>query len=286
MEERDWLLLKVLFIQKNITKTAEKLFISQPSLTKRLSQIEKEFETQIVIRESRGIQFTSQGEYLAKKADEMLQYFEEVRKNVLDMKEKVCGTLKVGVSNQYTKHRLPSVLKNFQSLHPEMEFQITTGWSEDIFNMVNNKQVHIGIINGEHDWAFDRCLLLEDPLCVVSKVPFQMEELPELSRIDYQTEYNFKSVVDHWWGENFSLPPQIGIEVDRADTCMELVRNGLGYAFLSSLTLDKKENIYKIDLQDKNGEKIVTKTWMYYSKEFLDVNVVSSFVDYMKRYEK
>ena len=286
MEERDWQLLKVLFIHQNITKTAEKLFISQPSLTKRLSQIEKEFDTDIVVRESRGIYFTSKGEYLAKRADEMLNYFANVKKNVLNMKDKVIGTLKIGVSNHFTKHKLPIILKQFQSLYPNMEFQVTTGWSEEIFNMVNNKKVHIGIISGDYDWVYDRHLLLEDPLCVASKYPVNFEDLPDLSRIDYQTEYNFKTLVDEWWEENFTKPPQIDIEVDRADTCMELVKNGLGYAFLSSLIINDMENIYKSDLQNKHGEKMITKTWMYYSKEFLGINVVSAFVEFMKKYDK
>lgn len=58
MEYRDWHILQTLFREQNITKTAEALYISQPALTKRLRQIEKDFGVQIVQRGSRGVQFT------------------------------------------------------------------------------------------------------------------------------------------------------------------------------------------------------------------------------------
>ena len=40
MEERDWLIIKTLYEQKNVTKTAEKLYLSQPTLTARIKHIE------------------------------------------------------------------------------------------------------------------------------------------------------------------------------------------------------------------------------------------------------
>ncbi|MCY7768212.1 helix-turn-helix domain-containing protein, partial [Bacillus inaquosorum] len=43
MEKRDWIILKTVYEEKNITKAAERLFIAQPTLTYRLQQIEKEF---------------------------------------------------------------------------------------------------------------------------------------------------------------------------------------------------------------------------------------------------
>ena len=50
MDERDWLILKILYEKKNITKTAQSLYISQPTLTKRIQQIEKEFDLTIINR--------------------------------------------------------------------------------------------------------------------------------------------------------------------------------------------------------------------------------------------
>lgn len=73
MDQKDWKVLKLLHEEKNITKTAEKLFVSQPSLSYRLKNLEKEMGADIIFKTKTGIEFTSEGEYLVKYAKEMLQ---------------------------------------------------------------------------------------------------------------------------------------------------------------------------------------------------------------------
>src|SRR5689334_20161717 len=85
-----------LSIEKNITKAAQHLYISQPALTNRLQQLEKDFGVKIVNRGRRGVQFTPQGEYLAKSAHEMLLAMQKIRENVLNMEDNVAGTLRLG----------------------------------------------------------------------------------------------------------------------------------------------------------------------------------------------
>ena len=61
MDNKDILLLKTLYEEKNITHTAKRLFLSQPALTDRLKRLEAEFGCTLFLRQPRGIQFTSEG---------------------------------------------------------------------------------------------------------------------------------------------------------------------------------------------------------------------------------
>lgn len=61
MDSRDWKILKVISEERSLTKAAERLFISQPSLTYRLNKMEKEFGVKILNRFSSGVSFTIQG---------------------------------------------------------------------------------------------------------------------------------------------------------------------------------------------------------------------------------
>jgi len=99
MEDRDWLILQELYRTKNITKASQKLYMSQPALTARLQNIETEFDVKVVIRSTKGIKFTQQGEYLAHKADEMLQQLHTIKDQVQSMKDEVGGTIDIGASN-------------------------------------------------------------------------------------------------------------------------------------------------------------------------------------------
>lgn len=283
MDDRDWLILKVLYNEKNITKAAKNLYISQPALTNRLQQIEKEFGVQIVHRGRRGVEFTPQGEYLAKCANQMLLKIQKIKENVVNMENRVTGTLRLGVSNYFTDYKLPGLLKLFKNEYPDIEFKVLTGSSSEIAHLIHSHEVHVAFVKGAYSWNDQKRLLFEESICIASKDKIDLRELPNLPRIDYRMDPLLKTAVDNWWFENYSQPPLISIEVDKADTCKKMVLNGLGYAILPSLILDDADDIYKIDLKSKNGKPILRKTWMFYHKESIQLKFVKAFVEFMEK---
>ena len=55
MKDTDWIILNELYKEPNLTKVSEKLYYSQPSLTKIIQNIEEEFDTRILLRSSKGV---------------------------------------------------------------------------------------------------------------------------------------------------------------------------------------------------------------------------------------
>ena len=89
MDHKDWEILKMLSEEKNVTKAAERLYISQPALTYRLKNMEKEFGTKLVVRNPNGILLTHQGEYLLAYALEMIQKLQDTKERIKNMENKV-----------------------------------------------------------------------------------------------------------------------------------------------------------------------------------------------------
>ncbi|MGG1674974.1 LysR family transcriptional regulator [Neobacillus sp. NRS-1170] len=287
MDYRDWEILKELYNQKNLTKTARLLFLTQPALTSRLKHMQEELGVQIVTRESRGIHFTPQGEYLVHCAEEALAHLQKIKENVQNMSNNesnlVAGTLKLGVSNFFANYELPYILKQFKIKYPHVEFKVITGWSRDVTQLIHNKDVHIGFVRGDYGWrGLSTHQLFEETICIASKEQINITDLPRLPRIEYRGDYLLKSVIDHWWAENYAEAPFISIEVDQVDTCKEMVLNGLGYGILSSRVLAGIDDLYKIQLKDQDGNPILRRTWMYYHKESLEWNVVKAFVQFIE----
>ena len=283
MDEQDWVVLQMLYREKNITKAAQKLFISQPALTHRLQQLEKKFNVRIVSRGRRGVQFTPQGEYLAKCADDMLLSLQKIKGNVLNMEDKVEGILRLGVSNYFTDYKLPYLLKLFKEQYPNIEFKVTTDFSSHIVHLIYNQDVHVGFVKGEYGWKDQKRLLFEETLCIASKEKIDINYLPSLPRIDYRTDPLLKTSVDNWWYENFSQPSLVSIEVDKVDTCKKMVVNGLGYAILPSMILNDVEDIHKIVIKTKDGLPIIRKTWMLFHEDSLELNIVKAFVNFVEQ---
>ena len=280
MDERDWLILHILYEKRNITKTGQTLFISQPALTTRLRQIEDEVGAKLIYRSGKGIHFTPQGEYLAKSSKEMLTRIQEIKDKITNMHEGVRGTLRIAATHYMTKYKLPRLLKLFKTNYPQMEFKVNTVWSKEVLNLVNTQEAHIGFMRGEYSWPDERKLLFEETMCIASKEPVVIQSLPNLPRISYRTDESVQLLIDSWWRENFTVPPAISMEVDRLDTCKDMVENGHGYAIMGSMILHKTDDVYKIVIRDKNNQPIMRRTWMIYQKESLSINAVRAFVDF------
>lgn len=283
MEDRDWLILEVLHEQKNITKTAQTLFMSQPALTARIQHLEKEFGVQIVQRTSKGVNFTPQGEYLAKASSKVLYDFRRIKEEVMNLDTNVAGTLRLGASSYFTMYTLPRLLKLFRNRYPDVEFKVSTTWSKDVFNLVYNQDVHIGFISADYGWQNKKHLLFEEPVYVASTEKIDLAELPRLPRIDYHTDGLIRATIDRWWRENFSQPPSVSMEVDKLATCWEMVKNGLGYAIVPGRMLKDTDGIHKMLLADKDAKPIVRKAWMIYHEDALSLNVIRAFTEFVEQ---
>ena len=88
MDEKDWRILKTIAEEKNITKAAARLFISQPALTYRVKKIEEEFGARVFSRVPSGVVFTQQGEFLLGYADEMLLRLDAVKDQIKNMERR------------------------------------------------------------------------------------------------------------------------------------------------------------------------------------------------------
>ncbi|MEX3712172.1 LysR family transcriptional regulator [Cytobacillus horneckiae] len=286
MNDKDWLILKTVAEENNITKAAERLYISQPALTYRINQIEQDVKVQILERRKKGIKFTDEGKFLVQYANEMLHRLQHVQEELASMSDRTKGIIRIGVSSNYARIKLPSILQSFLEQYDRVQFSVFTGWSDEIYKRLQQEDIRMAIIRGENDWHHDKILLERDAVAVISKEPILIEELPSLPRITYQTEPKLQQLIDDWWKEQYQVPPNITMEIDNIETCKKLVANGLGYAIVPSLGLSQLENIHAQTIQAKNGDNIERETWLLYKQEDIRSTVSQAFIDFLREREQ
>lgn len=279
MMDRDWELISVLYQEKNITKAAAKLYISQPAVTKRLQMIERKLDVQIVERGRKGVHFTPEGEYLVKCAEEMRERMKEIMMNLSSMTKEVKGVINIGASKLFARKTLPIILSKYQEIYPDVKFEITTGWSADIFKLLCNKEIEIAFVRGEYKWTQGEKVLFADTLCAINSEKVEIEDLSKLKRIEYNCDIKLKSIFDSWWRENFSDHSLKGLMVDRSDTCKEMVMQGLGFALVPNTILKETDDLFKIELKDKNGELLKRRTRMLYYEDLKETNLGKTFLE-------
>lgn len=282
MNDKDWEMLKILYEEKNITKTAEILYLSQPSLSYRIKQLEKELGITILKRGRRGIEFTERGEYLAKYADDMHLKFIDLKESLSNMDEQLHGTLRLGVSRSIALYTLPTILHNFLELHPNVEFSVNTGLNLDLINSVYKQEFHIGIVRGNHHWSDEKIIVSEESIYLISNHNLDINELPSIPRIDYVTDSALTMLFDNWWRDNYSSPPKVSMMVDNMEIAKKMVSAGLGYTIVPGIVLQGNEYPFIQELRNKDNEKLKWVTWVLFRKEYLSLTTVKTFVEFLK----
>jgi len=283
LNEHDLEIIKTLYEQKNITKSAKLLYISQPALTRRIKLIESSIGTPLIYRGNKGITFTPAGEYAAKFAVKTLQETQKFREKISNMGDETTGILRVAAPDIICKYYLPRLLGKFRELHPNVRFEVTIAQSSDIIGLMNSKGLHFGFLRNNFGRnESERLLLTKNYICAVANHPFKLEELPTMVRVDYVTDTYYREILDNWWNDTFSVPPIIGMEVSKLDLCKEMVFNGLGYGLLPSFLLNGRNDMYKIFLCNKKGEKIERKTWLVHKKDVFNMKLARTFYEFMQ----
>jgi len=286
MDSSDWKTLKIINEERSLTKAAERLFISQPSLTYRLNKLEKEFGVTILNRHSNGISFTLQGEFILKYAEEMIDKLRLITDHVQNMKEPVWGTLRLGVSTCYAKFRLAPILKIYHNRFPDVKIVLKTGSSTlELPNMLVGNLVDLIILRGDMDWPEKKHVISEEPYGIVSFCPIELEKLSSLPYILDETALITKSdkMFSNWWQSQLSSPPPTNIiQVNSIEASIELVSQGLGWTVLPKMHISNRRSLFFYPLVWPDGQSMTRKTVMLYRNNIIEQPAIKMFIDYVQ----
>lgn len=132
MDDRKLLYIKTIAELHNITEASKKLFISQPSLSKCISNIELELGTKLFKRTAIGLIPTSAGECYYKMACQVLKIYNDFELEISDINLLQRGKITVGTSIHLGSYILPIVLPIFKKSCPNIEVKIVETNSTDL----------------------------------------------------------------------------------------------------------------------------------------------------------
>ncbi|MDO4268576.1 MAG: LysR family transcriptional regulator [Eubacteriales bacterium] len=258
----DWILLRTLYECRNLTRTAELLYLSQPTISKRLQAMERELGVTIAVRGKRGITFTPEGEYLAVKSAQFQSLMQEIHTHLSQMTKEPDRCLSIGASSSITRYFLPALLQAFQLAHPHARFDITTGLSSQISHMVEQRKLDLGLVNGEFPFSGSKYLFRTEQGYLASSTPPDMALLPSLPYITYFKDRNTQNLIEQWWRENYASPFPQGLTVRDGDICKSMIARGLGYSFFFTREYMEEYPEYIHPLFHRDGSPLVRSAWI------------------------
>lgn len=174
---------------KSFTKTAEKLLMSQPSVSLHIKNLEKEFQTTLFLRSSKFLKITPTGEMVYHSAKQMITIYEQTKQDILDHHHSIKGKLKIGASFTIGEYILPCLLQDIQKDHPELELHVDIGNTEEIVQSVRLCQVDIGLIEGQtNEKDLSVHAFMQDELFIVASYNHKLAAQNEVNIVDLQNQ--------------------------------------------------------------------------------------------------
>lgn len=125
---------------------AERLFLSQPAVSKRIAALEEELETRLFDRVGRTIQLTEAGEALLPRARRILHEVADSRQTMRNLTGTVGGALRFATSHHIGLHRLPPLLRRFRDHYPGVTLEPQFLGSEDAIDAIEGGELELAIV--------------------------------------------------------------------------------------------------------------------------------------------
>lgn len=132
--------------EKNITKAADALYISQPSLSKQMQNLEKEIGSPLFVRGSRSVALTETGMLLKKRAEELLELYEKTEAELAAPAETVYGEVRIGGGESYALQTVMQAAKAVQDNYPHITFRFFSGEAYDVSEKLDRGLIDFGVM--------------------------------------------------------------------------------------------------------------------------------------------
>lgn len=132
--------------EESITAAANSLHISQPALSRQMKELEKELGKKLIIRESRGISLTEDGQFFRRRAEEMIALMEKTRSELAGSDGAVSGDVYIGAGEAESVHYLTEAAYRLKLAHPNVHFHISSGNTADVLERLNKGLIDFALI--------------------------------------------------------------------------------------------------------------------------------------------
>jgi len=225
----------------NLSRAAERLYITQPSVSHAIKQLETELGIALFHRGSKGVKLTEEGRLLMDQVDKAFRSIETAERHIAERHQLMRGELRLGSSDSLCKYYLLPHLGRFCGEHPRLRIDVAHGTTPEIIRLIKEDRIDFGIVR----------LPVDDPALVVMETievqdrfvagprffHLAEEELPLAELAAHPLILFTKTSSSRQFIENFArshrvlLEPEI--ELASVDLLIEFAKAGLGVSFVT-----------------------------------------------------
>jgi DNA-binding transcriptional LysR family regulator len=233
--------------RQNLSRAAEALFVSQPTLTARLQSLEATLGEQLFIRTRRGMRLTEAGDAFLPYAEHAVAALADGRERLAELRRGVAGRLVLGAPPTVSTYTLPALLARFSAPHPGVRLAVKTGTSEEILDMVLHDQVQLGIIRALANQEIETIPLYTDTLVLIAGPGHRlarsstgrqarMADLAGEVLVLFGRSSSYLEFTTATFRQAGVLPGSV-LELDNIEAAKKMVERGLGVSLVPTSTV-------------------------------------------------
>lgn len=132
--------------EENITRAAESLHVTQPTLSKQLKALEDELGKKLFLRHSFSIELTEEGRLLRKRAEDMVTMADKITSEFQSLDEIRGGDIYFGLAESYQIRYLARELNTLKQSYPELRYHITSGDTEQVTEKLDQGVIDFAVL--------------------------------------------------------------------------------------------------------------------------------------------
>lgn len=272
----------------NITAAAERLYTSQPGVSKQLKLLEEELGLQLFVRKGKSLGgITAAGSQVIERARLIMAEVENIRSLASGYFHEEEGTLAIATTHTQARYVLPDVIREFRERYPRVNLNLHQGTSEQIADMVQANEIDFAIATGAHDlfgdlllvpgYHWDRKIIVpRDHELTALERKITLEDLARYPLVTYVFSFGGQSSLKRAFADQ-GLDPDVVFTARDADVIKTYVRMGLGVGIVASMAEDCSDG-HDLTALDAEGLFPRSTTWIGFRKDVVLRRYMLDFV--------
>ncbi len=283
--------------ERNFSRAARKMLLTQPALTKHIKNAEDALGTKIVNRGGPGLSLTPEGTILYRYARRILRLRDEVNERIARARDDDSGIVSVGASTIPVTYILPRILSGFKRKHAGIQVHVQAADSDETLDMILNGEAELGLIgkrpihpkiHGEALWADKLILAVPAGHPWAEKVSVTPEELVGQPFIVREKGSGTRDIMETCLKNQGRLnlaDLNVAAELGSSEAVKEGIIAGLGLSIISIHAVARELRQGLLRGVSLRGCSIERSFYLIYRKQFDLMRHHQLFVDYVKQFK-
>ena len=276
----------------NFTKASEKLFISQPPLSRQIMELEEELQARLFNRNNKKVELTEAGKYFEKEVKELFQDLERISVKTKKIAENVSGEFRIAYISSIYSSVISDLIKHLKEQFPYVNFKLFEVSTTKQISALEQGKIELGIIRSPiKSPKIKAQLWFKDGFSVVyNKSLIQIKSEEEIPKLKDETFVFFnKHYAPHYHDVLLELcafygfEPQVVHESNNINSIVQLVKNGLGISIVPS-NIAKNNQYAEIGFIELKKVNLFTDVSLITSKED-DSEITKTAVEFLLKKE-